>query len=308
LIVNDPLVKIFTPDVMKTLSGVALPSEALKTRLAVLAAADYEPDQFGLSVMKNAWRGHLQVAFDCGLLDDGHGNDLRARLTGIDDNNFMSAISECLTAWFLSRTLALQIKPRPTGRSGKVLEFAIVLPDGDIRVEVKAPHRPIPTRVAPQWGDESEMLKSVIFAANRQFKAGDRNLLVIVPGWSVVWCVPDKLRRIILLKALFGESVIQVPIDPRTGGPVGPTTTGFRASGEFLKTWNSKPGEGEAKSVRFTRIGGVLLINQTVADAHVDLSALMVHNPHAQVPLPRDTWNTVSQFADENGLWSWQDP
>jgi hypothetical protein len=159
----------------------------------------------------------LQVALDCGLLEDSHGIDLRARLTGTDDDNFLSGISECLAAWFVTRTLHLQIKPRPTGRSGRVLEFAIVLPRGDIDVEVKAPRK---LTTGPQWGDDSESVKQAIFSANRQFKPGNRNLLVIAADQSSIRWLPDELRRRALLKALFGENVIQVPIDPKTGGPV----------------------------------------------------------------------------------------
>lgn len=46
--VNDPLLQIFTPDVIRTLHATTLTSEALKTRLAVLSADDHQPDHLGL--------------------------------------------------------------------------------------------------------------------------------------------------------------------------------------------------------------------------------------------------------------------
>jgi hypothetical protein len=302
---NDPLTKIFTPEAIEKLDRIVSKSEVLQSRLMVLRADDSKPDRFGLLVMKNAWRDYLEGAFNCELLTSAQGDALRARLTGTDDENFSSAISECLTAWFLSRKLGHAIKPRPPGRSGKVLEFTILLPDGDIDVEVKAPHSAI---AGPILGDDSESFRQAISSANRQFKPGSRNLLVIVADRGSTRLLPDALRRRTVLKALLGEGVIQVPIDPNTGGPAGPTTTGFQASGEFLKTWRSNTNEEETKSPRFTRTSGVLLIIQDMRDAGINVYALLVHNPHGQLPLPKNGWNGIPQFADNNGLWSWQNP
>lgn len=299
---NDPLAKIFTPETIEKLDHIVSKSEVLQFRLIVLRAEDGKPDPYGLLVMKNAWRDYLEAAIDCKLLTGAQKDDLRARLTGTDDKNFVSAISECLAAWFLTRKLGLPIKPRPPGRSGKVLEFAIVLPDGNIDVEVKAPHSVI---TGPILGDDSESFRQAIFRANRQFKPGNRNLLVIVADRGSTRLLPDALRRRTLL---LGEGVIQVPIDRNTGGPAGPTTTGFQASGEFLKTWRSNANEDETKSPRFTRISGVLLIIQDMRDARIDVYALLVHNPHAQLPLPKNGWNAIPQFTDSNGIWSWQNP
>src|ERR1700747_3830287 len=110
--------------------------------------------------MKNAWRDYLEVAIDCELLTDAHGDELRARLTGTDDENFASAISECLAAWVFTRKLGFQIKPRPPGRAEKVLEFVIVLPDGEINAAVKSPHSTINS---PILGDDSEKFRQAIF-------------------------------------------------------------------------------------------------------------------------------------------------
>jgi hypothetical protein len=302
---DDPLTKIFTPEVMEKLDSIVSKSEVLQFRLTVLRADDSKPDPFGLLVMKNAWRDYLEAAFNCELLTSAQGDELRARLAGTDDENFASAISECLAAWVLTRKFGFQINPRPPGRAGKVLEFAIVLADGEINVEVKAPHSAI---TGPILGDDSESFRQTIFSANRQFKPGNRNLLVIVADRSSTRLLPDALRRGTLLKALLGESVIQVPIDPRTGGPAGPTTTGFQASGEFLKTWRSNTNEEGTKSPRFTRISGVFLIIQDMPGDGINLYALLVHNPHAQSALPRDIWTGVPQFTDNNGVWTWKNP
>jgi hypothetical protein len=122
---------------------------------------------------------YLLAAFACGLFEDPHGADLRARLTGSDDENFRSAMSECLAAWYLAGRLRLRVEPRPEGRPGHPLEFVIKLSSGDINVEVKAPYRQITDDA--WWGDDADLLQSVLRNANKQFEAGARNLLVIVP-------------------------------------------------------------------------------------------------------------------------------
>jgi hypothetical protein len=110
-----------------------------------------------LRAYKSAWEVYLFAAFACGLFDGDHGKDLRARLTGVDDDSFRSAMSECLAAWYVAGHLKLAITPRPEGRPGHPLEFAITHRDGDINVEVKAPHRAVTTTF--WWGDDSDLLQ-----------------------------------------------------------------------------------------------------------------------------------------------------
>src|SRR5262249_45427473 len=154
------------------------PTELLSFRLRVLAAGGLNPsvDNQTRRAYKSAWEVYLQAAFACGLFEGQHGADLRARLTGVDDDNFRSAMSECLAVWYLAGRLKLPIAPRPEGRPGRPLEFLIDHPQGEINVEVKAPYRPITGNF--WWGDDSDALQAALYQANKQFKKDARNLLI----------------------------------------------------------------------------------------------------------------------------------
>jgi hypothetical protein len=211
---NEPLWAIFTPQVIDTLQGVQNPSDFLVFRLRVLAAGGSNPSTWpeqAFRAYKSAWEVYLFAAFACGLFENPHGADLKARLTGTDDENFRSAMSECLAAWYFAGRLRLRIEPRPEGRPGHPLEFVIRVPAGDINVEVKAPYRPITDDV--WWGDDADLLQSALRSANKQFEAGASNLLVIVPTLRV--SVFE--RRTAIERAFIGETIIQIPIDTRTG-------------------------------------------------------------------------------------------
>jgi hypothetical protein len=294
----EPLWDVFTPTVVTKLRRVTTPSPALSFRLRVLAAEGPNPDQ-SLRAHKSAWEVYLLAAFACALFEGEHGTDLRARLTGIDDDNFRSALNECLTAWYLAGHLNLRIEPRPEGRSDHPLEFAIMLPEGDIKVEVKSPFRPITSDF--WWGDDADLLESALQEANKQFQSGDRNLLVIVPCLRLP--IFDVGYRTPIERAFIGETVIGIPIDTRTGGPAGPESLVFKEKGRFTKGWSS---EGVSKP-RFTRVGAALFLNEYVDGNEIRHRALIVHNPNAHVTLPRDPWLGVPEFYNDGGRWRWSD-
>ena len=200
----EPLWDVFTPAVISALRRRA-PTPALSFRLGVLAADGLTPDH-ALRACKSAWEVYLIAAFACGLFAGQHGIDLRARLTGIDDDNFRSALSECMAAWYLAGHLKLPIEPRPEGRSDHPLEFALKLHEGDIKVEVKSPFRPITTGF--WWGDDADLLESALQEANKQFRSGDRNLLVVVPRLRLQYSRSDiagQSRRLSSARPLFGS-------------------------------------------------------------------------------------------------------
>jgi hypothetical protein len=301
---NEPLWAIFTPQVIDTLRRVHNPSDLLVARLRVLAAGGFNSSTWpgrAYRAYKSAWEVYLFAAFACGLFEDPHGADLRARLTGSDDENFRSAVSECLAAWYLAGRLKLPIQSRPEGRPGHPLEFVIKLPAGAINVEVKAPYRPITDNAS--WGDDADLLQSALRTANKQFEASARNLLVIVPALRVSifdWRMPIE-------RAFIGESIIQILIDTRTGGPAGPTTFPFKQSGGFLRPWRV-PNQGTAQWMpRHTRIGAALFLNEYEDGPEIKHRALIIHNPNATVPLPRDPWSRIPEFSCQSGRWGWSD-
>ena len=295
---------IFTPDVIRQLSLVGKPSRDLEFRLVLAAGGLNSQTSRGqaLRAYKAAWEVYLFAAFACGLFEDPHGADLRSRLTGVDDDNFRSAMSECLAAWYLAGKRKLPVEARPEGRPGHPLEFVLKLSDGDINVEVKAPFRPITSDF--WWGDDAEALQSVLRSANKQFAAGQRNLLVVVPQlrFDVFGAF-----RVPIERAFIGETVIQIPIDTQTGGPAGPTTFPFKPSGDFTRTWRSGPPGSPQHTPRHTRVGAALFLGEYVDRREVKHHALIVHNPNAAVPLPNNLWDGIPEFSSPQGQWRWSD-
>lgn len=301
----EPLWAIFTPEIVQKLRRVRRPTALLDFRLQVLAAGglnSHSDTGQALRAYKAAWEVYLLAGFACGLFEGIHGADLRARLTGTDDDNFRSAMSECLAAWYLAGKLKLPIGPRPQGRPGHPLEFVIKLPDGDVNVEVKCPHRPITTEA--WWGDDSDLLQRALHTANKQFEAGARNLLVVVPQTRI--SIFEQFR-IPIERAFIGETVIQIPIDTRTGGPAGPTTFPFKQSGDFTRSWRAGDQSSPQYAPRHTRVGAALFLNDYNDGPEVKHRVLIVHNPNAAAPLPADTWTGIPEFSFQSGQWRWSD-
>jgi hypothetical protein len=300
----EPLWEVFTPHAIEALRRRSKPSGALDFRLRVLHAGGLNPstENQALRAYKSAWEVYLFAAFACGLFDGDHGKDLRARLTGVDDDSFRSAMSECLAAWYVAGHLKLAITPRPEGRPGHPLEFAITHRDGDINVEVKAPHRAVTTTF--WWGDDSDLLQGALREANKQFAKGSRNLLVLVPTLRLP--IGDRWR-LPIERSFIGEEVIRIPIDPQTGGPAGPTTFPFKQSGDLTKVWPRDDENGARRESRYTRVSAVLCLTHYDDGPEVKHRALIVHNPNAEAPLPREPWHGIPEFASDAGRWKWSD-
>ncbi len=279
------LAGIFTPQVVWRLQSLDNKTKAQLTRVYVLTCGDgtglgmMGPD---LVTFRDAWARYPASAFRVGLFDGANGNDLRARLTGTDDDNFISAMNECLATWFLADHLGLSVTPRPSGKSRSVLELAITLPDGQIFVEVKGLIRPI---TLDQTNNDLNILVDALDKANRQFAKGQRNLLVIVPR-MLTFLFPS-------LTDVVSELLVSVFIGTRAvnDGPAGAAVREtFRPTGAFLK---ARPGN----RVWFTTTGGVLVLNEHVQAPRMLYSARLLHNPKAKVGLPTTIWGNVPQFT-----------
>jgi hypothetical protein len=151
--------------------------------------------------------------------------------------------------------------------------------------------------------------RSALRQANKQFGAGASNLLVVVPHLRLpVFDVGDRRP---IEKAFIGETVIQIPIDTRTGGPAGPERLVFKESGSFAKTWRSGLGEYRTWKPRFTRVGAALFLNDYIDECNSGIEvrhrALIVHNPYALVPVPPDLWAGIPEFFCDAGRWRWSD-
>ncbi len=292
----EPLWDVFTPEVIANLRQGRSPSQRLLTRLRILDAGGLNPSRANheLRAYKAAWEAYLTAAFAIGLFEHPHGVELRARLTGTDDNNFLSAISECFAAWYLAGRRRLELMPRPSGQGAKCLEYSIKCESGDINVEVKAPYRPLGDEFF--WGDDADLLEKALQSANRQFAKDQRNLLVVHPRLRL--SIFPQFCRMPIERAFIGEDVIRIPLNPVTGGPAGPAHIAFRQHGRLVKLWPEP---------RHTRISAVLSLNEYEEGGEVKPRALMVHNPNAEMPLPRDMWQGIPEFFLESNRWRWSD-
>jgi len=296
LIPAEPLSDVFTQEVIANLHRVRSPSDRLKSRLAILHAGGLNPSTLNreLRAFKAAWEAYLTAAFAVGLFDGQHGADLRARLTGSDDDNFFSAISECFGAWYLAGRRRLELRPRPAGRGARRLEFSIKCKGGDINVEVKAPSRPLTDEFF--WGDDSDLLQEALRNANKQFEKGRRNLLLVHPRLRLP--VFPQFCRTPIERAFIGEDVIRIPLNGQTGGPAGPAHMAFNQSGRFLRRW-PKP--------QHTRVSAALFLNEYEDGGEVKPRALIVHNPNAEMPLLREMWEGIPEFFLDGNRWRWSD-
>jgi hypothetical protein len=311
----DPLAAIFTRDALDRLVGPDRPSPQLALRLRVLTAHGPMPDADYRDLLttvrhdraqRAAWDAYVGAAFACGFFEHQDGADLRRRLTDVDDNNFRSAVTECMACWFLAGKLRQSVSPRPVGAPGKVPDLCIERDDGNITVEVKAPYRePLPVMHSGVIPDDSDMLASAVDEANRQFARGTRNLLFLVPTTR-----SRRLERRELIKAFFGQTKIVVPLDlERPGTRSGPAHTEFFAEGKLLKLWDrGRP--------RFTRISAVIAVREGFAYARngvlpQDVSVIhtchVLHNPYCPCPAPQDIWGDSPQLVRDGDYMRWTD-
>lgn len=107
---TDVLKDVFPAKVRERLISKINPSQELIYRLEILKASGPDPADSSKRTKlcdhrkrKSAWEAYLFAAFAIGLFDDEDGRDLRARLASTDDNNFRSAMAECMGAWVACR-------------------------------------------------------------------------------------------------------------------------------------------------------------------------------------------------------------
>jgi len=250
-----------------------------------------------------SWDAYLSASEAIGMFDGQEGRDLKARLRSGKDPNFRAAMAECCAAWYLAGPNRQQLKPRPLGRTGKVLEFEFTSGGDSVYVEVKAPYSPIVDTV---WvGDDSGKLENVLAAANRQFDTGVRNLLVLVPRVRI----PVYQSRGQLAKALFAEPILSVPINSGidNGGP-DPVHNTTIQSGSFLMTRRAN-GQPFKKSggPRFTRLSAVLTIEEFLGGESIEHRVLAAINPYAEAPISEEELAGVPILAVRDGILSWSD-
>ena len=297
----DILDALFTADVLARLRKQQKPSRTLVHRIDVVANSVETPEaelsvrtwQRILGARRRAWVDYVTCMDDAGFLD----TDVKARLTGVDDDDFRPALSECLTCHFLRCILGLTVFGRHEGRPGTAIDFGVKHADGDLSVEVKSPFAEKPE--GSYWGDHSHILTPVLDTANKQFADGRKNVVALVP--LVEW--PVLHGRAPYVKAFFGEEKIVFTVDKQNGGMVGEPYTRFIAEGKFLKLWPEP---------RFTRTAiRERMLEENVFEEHftarVELSWFVLHNPYAPQPIPSAIWGECAQLVRDGEVIRWTD-
>jgi hypothetical protein len=300
---SDVLRGIFTDEIVGKLQkcGATLPSAEFGYRVLSLPPAQNSgpglaaSDQQLYQQTRERWNRWIANAVSVGLFEEPHGAELKSRLTGIDHNGFRSALAECMTCWALSSELGLQVQPRPSGRGGCVLEFAVQTSQGDISFEVKSPRLRGSAHCGPQPEESAAAMniysaalamRAALRSANRQFARARRNILVIAlpeieKGPAAMLCPKWPAA---LIRALYGEQ-------RAIAAPSGPSANQFVAEGNFLKQAGGVP--------RFTRISAVIRLEDCCG--HPQLRAAVLHNPCSQEPVDSSFFGEWRQFGAVDG-------
>lgn len=308
---DDTMKAIFTEGVMRRLAR-ATQTMSLQWRRLVLTASGPTPSDWSdvdlilrARAQRAAWEAYIDAARAVGLLDPPHDRDLVQRLTSVDDDQFRSAIAECLAAWYFGGKLGLPTSARPTGNRNRPLELLVKIPEGDMHVEVKSPLvEPICDGVARSF-DDSGILEDRLAKAASQFGTDAMNLLFLTGRLTL----PIMDCRRFLSKAFYADQRMVFPINRRSGEPAGPMRVEYTPDGRFLKNWGDQ-------GPRHTRVSGVLFVEEHIRDRPtigrerlrmVFHDALMMHNPNAVRPLPEDVWGDCPQLVRRGDELLWTD-
>lgn len=234
-----------------------------------------------------SWDAYLEAAAATGVLDD----DVIARLQGDEEDHVRSALAECMVAWLFAGRLGLRLTARPPGRGMRRPEYRVDHPATPFIAEVKAPREDdVPDGV---WcGNGAPKLEASLIEANKQFAAGDANVLVMAPQLQV----PVTNDRYQFVMAFLGEFELVVTIDRRTGGPAGPCENRFSPKGRFTR-YDKQKGEP-----RFTRVSAAVVVEETFIDP-------VVHRG----PFTRAEVRDAAARGDNRPLWErlayeWTEP
>lgn len=264
----------------------------------------------------------LQAAIAYGLFEGEHGKDLKSRLIGVDNTNFRSAISECLVCWLLSGMFSLPVRPKPPGRERKTLKLLVDLPDGDIRVEVKAPY-PVnpyhptsvedPLKRAEQFNAGIQKVLSLLTRclkkANNQFEENVRNVLFLTffEDARLYW------PRDLMTRAFFGEEKETYSVDTQMNPPRVKAAIRWFPTGQLLHPNYPKPYFPPYKQTpHFTRVSAVVLVQERFKLAtffpEICHDVWILHNPHAEHSVPPKLWGKYPQLLKEDdGVMRWTD-
>ena len=296
------LSKVFSADVLAKLAQVRRPipsrwdsgGRRVRDRHVILGTTGPEPAASNWAFCR-AWNSYLSASQKCGLLDD---QELLSRLRGEDDDGFRGAMAECLTAFYFRVRLRAEVTSKPEGTNTKNVDLLVVRGGLGVYAEVKAPY--VPLLNSHGSGDDAKALLQAIEKAGTQMKKGRANLVVLVPSLRT----SVRSHRGQLLKATIGEHAISFFVSLDGSPPPKPQPT-FLQKGKLAKLWRTT---GGAFQTDLSRISAVMTIEEIRPHEHrLGHSIVVVHNPFAKVPIPREFFGRVPQWLIREGKMGWSD-
>ncbi len=298
---------IFTKDAIDTLSNINNPSLEQNDRLRVLNARDghYSDDLEypRLIAQGEIWESYINTSRQCGLFEGKEGIDLTKKLTGKSDKNFYSAMGECMACWFFKELLNLDVKPRPPGRKGKLLDMAVRSGDRNLMVEVKAPFMKREEGTICYWENDKSLRKNLEKATDK-FTREAINILFLAPR------LLSHVTRTMLITAFHVVPKAVILRNNLTGEEIEPARMGLFPEGLLLNTKFNPEGVPYHK-----RVSVVVCVEERMEGHFSDPDSVcfdhdvyIIHNPCALNPAPSDIWMDYPQLQEgEDGLISWSD-
>jgi hypothetical protein len=284
---------IFSPPTLKSLSRIHRPvpskwddgGNPQRQRHLVAAARGPLPSEWRWA-RRAAWVEHLWVAHKCGLLDA----DTVARLQGTDDEKFRGVMAECFVAWFFADRRKAKVVAKPEKVTERNVDLSIKRDDLEVFAEVKAPYVP---KFSPMIaGDDRMVLRRAVGKAATQMKKGRANVVVLVPT----------LRTPVFMDREQLESVFVSLGDGRAPPP---PKNSFRQNGKLAKLL---PGPDETLVTHLTRVSAVMTLELSRDNHSLQPRATVIHNPFAEVPIPRGFFGRVPQLVKlKDGNLRWTD-
>jgi hypothetical protein len=250
-----------------------------------------------------AWEAYLDAADACCLLDD----EMLGNLRGFEEDQLRGALGEARACWYFAGVRGYTVRPRPPGRNGKVLDMAVDASGTDLQVEVKSPF----------IGDASDeyrtkaLLVAKLEEANKKFEVGRCNVLVLTANLSC----PLYSKRTTMLEAFIGQPIYVIPValEDRTSVPA--PYPSFKVDGRLAR----RPvQEGNFGSPQYKRVSAVVSIEERrddrsseILDLNADIEikpeVLVLHNPHATVPMPEGLLGRVPELVRRGEQMFWSD-
>jgi hypothetical protein len=236
---------------------------------------------------------HLSECLQFASDQDGLDTDRLKRLREpIDYADWKAVHNELLVPYFFAKVFKLKIKFTTSAARRGLGDFQIALPTDHVIVEVKTPRGDILAKDQSEddghEGFDEYLLNSVFRDAAKEMQPGNKNLIIV----STRLC-KSILDSRALEKLLYGHKKLSVAFDQKQRNTVEPLETEFVPDGHLIKH----------RGKRFTRISAVasfkedIIYRLPVSDGPQQVHFAILHNYHAECPIPPELFPGVEQFV-----------